>query len=83
MKRNLKIVQRLKWFTFAMWLSANALLLWLGKAAADGWFADKIALGVIYTIVLVLGWGFWFEWLMACFDVEQEIEDKMKERAKK
>jgi hypothetical protein len=81
MKRNLKNVRLLKWFTFSMWLFANALILWLGKAAVDGLFADKIALGVIMAIVLVLGWAFWFIGFDTYMEIEQEIEEK--ERAKK
>lgn len=83
MKRTLKNTRRLKWFTFSMWLYANALILWLGKAAADGLFDDKIALGVVLTIVVVLGWAFWFIGFNTYSEIEQEIEDEEREKVRK
>ena len=80
-KRTLKNVRRLKWFCMAMWVWGGALLLNFAKYAADGWFADKIALGIVLAIGSVLSWVFWFLGFVSYMEIEQEIEDKMKERA--
>lgn len=76
MRRTLKNVQRLQWFCFVMWLYASALILWLGKLAADGVFAEKIALGFVFIIISLLGWVFWFIGFDTYMEIEQELRDK-------
>ena len=80
MKRNLKNVQRLKWFCAAMWLYASALILWLGKLAAAGVFAEKLVLGFVFIIIALLGWVFWFIGFDTYMEIEQELRDKAEEK---
>jgi hypothetical protein len=81
-KRTLKNVRRLKWFTFTMWMIGNALILGWAKIAAEGWLDDKIPLFVVLTILLVSVTGFWIEGFMTYTDVEQEIEDEEREKVR-
>lgn len=75
-KKTLKNVRRLKWFSFAMWLFANVLIVWGAVLAARGQF--EMTAGVIYMVLSCLLWLFWFYGWEAFMDMEDEINGRKK-----
>jgi hypothetical protein len=74
-KKTLKNVRRLKWFTFFMWLIANGLTIELASHAAKGHFENAIGLAITLLVIIMCGWLFWFYGFNSYVEIEQEMID--------
>lgn len=74
-KRTVKNASRLKWFSFAMWMFCNVLIVWLGYLGSKNQICD-VPSAIVSIIVLSVMWLFWFYAYMAFRDIQDEIEAK-------
>lgn len=74
-KKTIENVRIVKHITCAMWIFCSAATLALGYLAANGQFADHIALGIILSALAPTCMMFWFSCYHAVSDIEQEMID--------